>query len=64
MAVVLRRTIAKGCESPYFKSSPPRMPLEVFPRLPFGTPQRRFRHLSIRSNGPQYLRAVVYFSGE
>jgi hypothetical protein len=41
-------------------SSPPRMPLEVFARLPFGTPFGQTA-ISVAAKQPQDLRAVVYF---
>jgi len=39
MAVVNTRTTSQRVRVALVTSSPPRMPLEVFARLPFGTPQ-------------------------
>jgi len=47
MAVVLAKcNPPKGASRLSYTSSPPRMPLEVFARLPFGTPLSQNCHLS------------------
>ena len=47
MRVVLTmRNPPKGASRLIIMSSPPRMPLEVFSRLPFGTPHPGFGHLN------------------
>ena len=50
----------KGASRLIYMSSPPRMPLEVFSRLPFGTPQSQFRHLN-KTRAVMLAHGVILF---
>ena len=62
MAVVLReRNPPKGASRLNYLSSPPRMPLEVFPGSPLAPPFCQTVISGNSKNGPLSLRKVLYF---
>ncbi len=64
MAVVLAKSTAKGCESPYVYVLAPSNAARGFSRPPFGTPLRQIHHLNRYQNPAAMLAHGVILSGE